>query len=1117
MYSLRHALRFVCMLLALVIVTSTTGGIREARAQTQETGDPVVYQDPQRAPYERLLAASQIPATVEFQVGGFPNMIFGMFPTSGANQVERAEEFVNEYRDLFLQNHPDLALYVRTTIGMTETGEETVVFEQTYRGVIVEGAQLAVTILGDSVYMASGNLLTSRMIADDDIDVRPSLSFTDTRSSAREALGDPDAAIPFSPELRIFDPALNDTEASSQPRLVWKVMTQNTELLVDARTGEIARLIEREADETDFDLDLEHAHGTSHYDTGCYWWTSADEEVGDEDGVYDDWQDDTEITTAWEASHFAYNFYFDNFGLESYDDSDGDLEVYVYSQWTDGSSTVNARWKAGFGCDLIEFRPGKVAFDRLTHEYTHAVISYRDVGLLQATYTSRVLNEGFAYIMAAFSDGNWTIGENTVDGSGASWNLANPTTNNAPDRWSQYNTALTEHANSMILGRAANLVTDGGTFNGYTVTGIGRSKAMGLFYQVTRHATEGTNMPWVRHYAVGTALVFANPPQVINNGNPLYGFTAQDVCAVRNAFAAVELGRGDMNCDGIEEPNVNDPDEDGVWSSADNCPNDWNPIQDDWDGDGIGNICDPLEGIDADRDGVPEACYGDVCGLPDNCPGLYNPSQTDENFNGIGKACDITEDGDFDDDGVPNVEDNCFLDYNPDQINSDPQNDNLGDACDPDEDGDGWSNDDDNCIANYNPDQMNSDNDPLGDVCDICPTGDNMTGVAEGSLDINPYDDDPGDVVIYYDEETYTCNEGVTRPDLQGFPIFDTGGVFTSDCVPYDVTIFPKPGGYETLPIQMNNDGLDWFPRGAFMTVTLDGLPENVQTWIQDSDGRSFGSSHTAETRTMRVRPLGGQQYAIGMAFHPDMTADEPITFNGRIGLEFGGVPLCPPVSRPTIDLGEAIPVTPVLPMPTPTVQPTLPPPPAPTATPDMCSGFMLTSPSGGMVNGPMTFYWNPVVTATHYRISIFDQAGGSLLFMGDSPAPNTNAEINVSREMIGGSQNLVVQIDAFAGDTRLCYHTSYQHRESPPDAPPPAAPCVITITGATLVYTVPVVDSGNIFDQVQPGHQMTAVGRLADNSWWKTDYWNSWIQTSAVGSAATTSGGCDSLPVIAP
>ncbi len=107
---------------------------------------------------------------------------------------------------------------------------------------------------------------------------------------------------------------------------------------------------------------------------------------------------------------------------------------------------------------------------------------------------------------------------------------------------------------------------------------------------------------------------------------------------------------------------------------------------------------------------VEEACFGDFDGdgtidADDNCPVEPNPDQLDSDLDDDGDACD----DDDDNDGIPDETEIA----------------NGTDPLDPDSDGDGHDDNNDNCPLADNNDQADNDDDELGDACDNCPDDDN--------------------------------------------------------------------------------------------------------------------------------------------------------------------------------------------------------------------------------------------------------------------------------------------------------------------------------------------------------------------------------------------------------
>src|SRR5262249_15516243 len=121
-----------------------------------------------------------------------------------------------------------------------------------------------------------------------------------------------------------------------------------------------------------------------------------------------------------------------------------------------------------------------------------------------------------------------------------------------------YNDCGFVHTNSGIHNKAAYLIINGGTHNGVTVQGIGKTKAERLFYNMLIYRLwDSAQFIDARNAAVAEA----------NWQFALGNFTLKDVGHVKGAYGAVGLESGDIDCDG-QEDNV-DPDNDGLGNPCD--------------------------------------------------------------------------------------------------------------------------------------------------------------------------------------------------------------------------------------------------------------------------------------------------------------------------------------------------------------------------------------------------------------------------------------------------------------------------------------------------------------------------------------------------------------------
>jgi Zn-dependent metalloprotease len=202
-----------------------------------------------------------------------------------------------------------------------------------------------------------------------------------------------------------------------------------------------------------------------------------------------------DVDNAYDYANDTYYFYYNLFGRDGIDEHGMNLTFTVRYCSKTSCPYANAYWDTDL--EQIVFGEGFAsADDVVAHEMTHGITSHESN--LFYYMQSGAINEAFSDIFGEYvdqingrgndsADAKWLMGEDSP--MGVIRDMNNPPAKSDPDKMSsEYYVCGDDdnggvHSNSGVAGKTAVLLTDGGSFNGYVIGGIGMNKTAALFYE----------------------------------------------------------------------------------------------------------------------------------------------------------------------------------------------------------------------------------------------------------------------------------------------------------------------------------------------------------------------------------------------------------------------------------------------------------------------------------------------------------------------------------------------------------------------------------------------------------------------------------------------------------
>ncbi len=467
-------------------------------------------------------------------------------PSAGKGLIaeDAAMAAVQVYGPLFGLKDParELRIMKKAT---REKGRSMTRYQQLYQGVPIIAGEIIVNLNSVGGLLSMGGEISPSL----SLDVAPKISADQARDLAFGAIAkwyqvSSGALIATTPELSIYDPRL--LEPNTLPAtLVWRMEVRAMGLapirefvLVDAQKGGIRLHFNQ----------IDTARNRLTYDTNStnvLPGTQACIESSNNNACTGGSNADADNAHRYAGD--TYNFYSTNHGRDSIDGLGMSmLSTVRYCETGFPCPYQNAFWN---GTQMVYGAGFAGADDVVGHELTHGVTE--NTSGLFYYYQSGAINESFSDVWGEFVDqangaGNdaaavkWKMGEDLPASIGAVRDMKNPLLFGDPDRMTSANYDLDAnfldnggvHTNSGINNKAVYLLTDGDTFNGKTVTGLGMTKVAKIYYEVqTNFLTSGSNYYDLYEYLY----------QACANLVGTSGITSGDCQQVRNATDAVEM------------------------------------------------------------------------------------------------------------------------------------------------------------------------------------------------------------------------------------------------------------------------------------------------------------------------------------------------------------------------------------------------------------------------------------------------------------------------------------------------------------------------------------------------------------------------------------------------